>query len=566
MNILYLALFNSLFRIIKGSFKNCPEVKDWMQTNSWMLEPDFDLNKFINVDKNKTYLKERYLGRGGFGFVYKLKFNSESHETDAAVKVIPLPFDKENRYKNMINQELMSLSKLYKSKPLYYLKYFGCAKSTGKNKNAFLFTEKLSYSLRDNKFLDEFQQMEFATNIGLFLMMTQSLLYLEQKQYAHLDVKPDNFMVYDKNGIKIVKLIDYGLIIKHGKFVYCGTPYYQDPMMDGKGYMTTSRSDVYSLIWTFQNLLWDFKLYNSWKECNKKREMTLKECNKIRNKNAEKEIQKSLKILDDSIGHNKQLKKVYNIILKVITDPSSHTITLEKIANTFISILEEIDPESIYLPKNESKLLELVYGEDPYSVIDTNPKPISKQNEHGLKRKSYSLGNLNDILYRKHHERRNNIIPQQKKNSKPDNKLFDGHSNTKKTDIKRLNAKTQDKRNKHPINNKKGKRAARDIRLQNIYIDQPLEAIPSIGNMKDNNRLKANQVELDGQDIDGSDLNESKAIHKYYEEKIKKNILNDYKINQLNADKEAELKKLRIKRAKEYGNNHGRMKNRLNTI
>lgn len=85
-----------------------------------------------------------------------------------------------------------------------------------------------------------------AQNVGLFAMeLLAALEYAHNKQVLHLDIKPANIMLSNKNEIK---LIDFGISSDSKKTSkeIMGSPYYMSPeQISGKD--IDERSDIYSV-------------------------------------------------------------------------------------------------------------------------------------------------------------------------------------------------------------------------------------------------------------------------------------------------------------------------------
>ncbi len=105
--------------------------------------------------------------------------------------------------------------------------------------------------LRQNKVLEPRTAISFVEQVALGLKKAQ------EKGVIHLDVKPSNLMVAEKNRIKIV---DFGLASTHSESnsdLIVGTPSYLAPEQINSGSID-HRCDIYSLGITFFEMLYGF--------------------------------------------------------------------------------------------------------------------------------------------------------------------------------------------------------------------------------------------------------------------------------------------------------------------
>ena len=100
------------------------------------------------------------------------------------------------------------------------------------NKLFFIVTDyyqggELSDILKARGYLEEFEVFKFMNQ------MVSVLMYLEDNQISHRDIKLQNFLLKDKNDLLNIKLIDFGLSkdLTYDNLVknISGTPFYVAP-------------------------------------------------------------------------------------------------------------------------------------------------------------------------------------------------------------------------------------------------------------------------------------------------------------------------------------------------
>lgn len=175
-----------------------------------------------------SYIKGKFLGKGGFARVYEL-LCSESNEVYAC-KYIP----KEKISKSRARQKLMSEIKIHRS--LSHTNIVRFHHFFEDDDFVYIILElcrnhSLSDVLRRRKRLAEIEAQSYLQNLS------NALLHLHSHRIIHRDIKLANILLTDKME---VKLGDFGLAAKleyegERKRTICGTPNYIAPeILDGK--------------------------------------------------------------------------------------------------------------------------------------------------------------------------------------------------------------------------------------------------------------------------------------------------------------------------------------------
>lgn len=203
------------------------------------------------LDNKYKIIKENYIGKGGFGTVYK-GYDLNSGEN------VAIKFDKKKKYNK---REYNVYSKISGNKDMSQALDF-----IEEDEYSYL-VMKLYY--KDAAAIQRINREKYFNEKDILMLgiqIIQQIGHLHKLGLIHRDIKPDNF-VYDKVSNKF-KLIDFGLCKpytssnKHIQEKYnvgrCGTIRYMSPNCHGK--KTISRRDdlislSYSLIYLYNKSL-----------------------------------------------------------------------------------------------------------------------------------------------------------------------------------------------------------------------------------------------------------------------------------------------------------------------
>lgn len=362
-----------------AAYRDCPHIDDFMTSNRDLFEPTYSFERLVAKDDPKLGMsKEKmdyFLGGGAFGSVFKIAFKNPTHRSRIAMKTVK--FDaKDAKLIKLLDIEMSHLSNFHQKQKLYFMKYFGCAKYTNEDSNAFLFIERLQESLKHVIRNDKNDNISFYNKLEMLLMVTRALRYMESWNLVHLDIKPDNIMISHVGNQMIIKVIDYGFVLGHKVWAQRGSTYYQDPMMTMSLYQTSARSDIYSLVLTLEDVLTNFDTHRKYNEVCGKVNPKINECRTWRIELIGKKLNNTENNTNAATNQTTwDMITVYQMIYDVVSRPAAHNISLTNIHNTLEAIIRRNNPASLYLSENVSALEELVIeSERADLVFATSPK------------------------------------------------------------------------------------------------------------------------------------------------------------------------------------------------
>jgi len=177
--------------------------------------------------------KEKVLGSGGFGLVYKGTFEKE----EVAIKVL-----NDQNSPTRIGREILSMAKCVHENILRLYGYYF------EGGNICLIIE-LCLSSLDDYYEAHRDDLTLHERLTHCCQIASGLEFLHSNDHIHRDLKPANILIGEDNKLK---LADFGLSRKTParteRATVCGTPGFMAPELEhGLGrYGTTSRVDIYS--------------------------------------------------------------------------------------------------------------------------------------------------------------------------------------------------------------------------------------------------------------------------------------------------------------------------------
>ena len=207
------------------------------------------------------------LGKGSFGSVFLGDFeNDQLNLKGVAIKQIPI---KNTRDQNKVEKELAFLKQAQDfdnpNNP-HFVKYHVAFEKDGKFYIIMDYDEahwKDTLSLNFSKLL----QKNFSEYFNKFFMLITHLLeglkLLHDSCIVHADIKPDNLLMHTgPNGKKVLVYSDFGLSCFKKECIRKGTPTYMHPQMFFKGKIASMETDIYALILTLYEIMFDSVFYD----------------------------------------------------------------------------------------------------------------------------------------------------------------------------------------------------------------------------------------------------------------------------------------------------------------
>ena len=221
--------------------------------NSQPVPPKFDIHVSVKpLDPNQIPIdRNKYLGRGNFGFVYR----SELSGTPVAVKELVVSKKINSEVSEMVKNEVVVSDLVRHPNIVQFMGY--CSLMQAKDCCFLLVYEFVDGNNLDNILQDEDLEKEYAfyTARRYFVLhqTAQAIAYLHghPKQIIHGDIKPANVMMTKAGNAKLCDLglsklkEDAGLTIKTTA-VAKGTPLYMAPEQLLEKKTSSPKSDVYS--------------------------------------------------------------------------------------------------------------------------------------------------------------------------------------------------------------------------------------------------------------------------------------------------------------------------------
>jgi PAS domain S-box-containing protein len=239
------------------------DAKDWkneQQVENSMIEKEEECKEEIASDSDEIlpshlgpYRVLSLLGEGSMGRVFK---GFDEHlERYVAIKIINGSLAAEMEHLDRFKKEARLLASI--SHPnIALIYYFDVYNNLPFFCMEYLPEGSLDLLLKQNKVLDPETAILFMQQVAVGLKKAQ------EKGVVHLDIKPSNLMIAEKNRIKIV---DFGLAATHFELqensdTIVGTPAYLAPEQL-KDRTIDHRCDIYSLGITFFELVYGYLPY-----------------------------------------------------------------------------------------------------------------------------------------------------------------------------------------------------------------------------------------------------------------------------------------------------------------
>jgi eukaryotic-like serine/threonine-protein kinase len=196
----------------------------------------------------------RHVASGGMGAVYKALDVESQHEV--ALKVLPPDLAANPRMCERFRREAQAAAKL-RHENVAAVYEFG--EVAGTHYLALEFVEGIDL----HEYCKKQQKLPPGLVRELLKQAAKALAHIHNQGIVHRDIKPSNFILSEKNGKPLLKLIDLGLarhaseesgrVTRDGTTI--GTVDYMSPEQAHDSGLADFRSDIYSLGCTFYHML-----------------------------------------------------------------------------------------------------------------------------------------------------------------------------------------------------------------------------------------------------------------------------------------------------------------------
>ena len=381
-----LVLLCMLTLSINSQLERCGDLET-LGNNKNFLDTRHNWKRIISLS---NFLKTfRKIGGGAFGSVYEMQIQ-QTPPVNAKSQYYP-SFDAALKYVEYQDSELVHIEKeisffqyVTKIHPLYLLQYYNCAADTANNRFLVL-TEKFDHDLKKDSFVKTFRG--YCKNfqnyaIQIFLMMAIGVKNLHMTGYGHFDIKPANFMI--KNGShRIVKIIDYGMVTRPGeeRGNFGSYSYMAPEMIFSNPYITTRKSDLYSLGITFYALIYGIEgIAVTRKEQMTETALAQEYFNGVQTVIENKLQEETNKVIRNEKPKDKETRiALRQLIVNLTKHNPDDRINIVNTVEELERLLMQYDEDSIFLERNAVKLFNSVYPN--YQITKNFPNGLLKPSQ-----------------------------------------------------------------------------------------------------------------------------------------------------------------------------------------
>ncbi|MCA9135823.1 MAG: SUMF1/EgtB/PvdO family nonheme iron enzyme [Planctomycetales bacterium] len=226
--------------------------EDLIVTGDYSLEPQPDSSSDEPITRVEEFSVLEFLGKGGFGSVYRAYDSLLQREV--ALKV---------PHRRLVNQADLAATYLREARAMASLDHphivpvYRAAET--KDVACYLVT-KLIRGCHFGQWIRR-HRPSYRQLAEVFCCVADALAYAHSRGIVHRDIKPGNILI-DENDCPYV--VDFGLALRdvehEGRSAYIGTPAYMSPeQARGEGHRVDGRSDIFSLGTVIYQALTDTK-------------------------------------------------------------------------------------------------------------------------------------------------------------------------------------------------------------------------------------------------------------------------------------------------------------------
>ena len=242
----YLLIHRNTISRFKMKEKNNIKINN-ISSSNYSTTSNTSRTSIRNIDEY-TILKE--LGKGSYATV-KLAIN-KNNRNKYAIKIYTKKALLDPQKKNTVNNEIKILRQLDN---INIVKLYEVIDTPTFLYLVMEYIEGISLLYKIKKDTNHFFEEQRA--LKLFVQIIKAIIYCQNKNICHRDIKLENILIIKDD---IIKLIDFGFAVKTDKETYqnllCGSPSYMAPEIVNKEKYIAQYSDIWSLGVLFYSMLY----------------------------------------------------------------------------------------------------------------------------------------------------------------------------------------------------------------------------------------------------------------------------------------------------------------------
>lgn len=339
----------------------------------------------------KTYTAEKKLGSGAFGEAWKIKNGNEFLVIKVLIKAKnQTPLARQRAANDLVKEGniLKKLNNNNKSNQILKVYSVGVDKAIG----SYVVMECANKGDLES-FLKE-PSLALYQKDDLMLQMSVALDAVHQKEIVHHDVKPANFLVFEKKEGCTVKLNDFGLSTADFTTSPAGTLPYKSPEIISKK-LNWKKGDIFALAISFMDITDPGALNKPWNDAVQIKDPKTGKMKRDSQDFSNKREAALKEFFSEKIGASDKNNKEYYELLKSMThiDPKKRP-SAKEVSERLVQINRKKEDETDQLTRKISDELEnygnlkaftksLKYSQDPdyqllYFAYKNNSKKVKE--------------------------------------------------------------------------------------------------------------------------------------------------------------------------------------------